>query len=48
MAEANGNKKTILLSLPSHLCDGPIKELVPALAQKSPLWVNDPFGTVNF
>ncbi|MDB4923955.1 MAG: hypothetical protein JWR23_11, partial [Mucilaginibacter sp.] len=37
LAEANGNEKTILLSLPSHLCDGPVKELTPALAKKSPL-----------
>jgi hypothetical protein len=34
LAEANGNEKTILLSLPSHLCDGLVEKTVLALAKK--------------
>jgi hypothetical protein len=41
LAEANGNEKTILLLLPSHLCDGPIKKLALALAQKATITDND-------
>jgi hypothetical protein len=35
LAEANGNEKTILLSLPAHLCGGLVKKLKLALAEKT-------------
>jgi hypothetical protein len=47
LAEANGNEKTILLSFPSHLCDGLVKKTALALAKKNVITDNDLFGTVN-
>jgi len=47
LAEANGNEKTILLSLPSHLCDGLVKKPALALAKKTLLLIMTLFGTVN-
>jgi hypothetical protein len=47
LAEANGNEKTILLSLPSHLCDGLVKKPALALAKKTLLLIITLFGTVN-
>jgi len=39
--------ETILLSLPSHLCDGQVKKLALALAKQAAITDNDLFGTMS-